>query len=105
MSTMSTSRPCACACSRPCCGDGDRVLRAAVEVDRDLDLPAELLELVDRGRALEVGGDERGRLPLLAQEQRELGGGGRLARALEAGEQDHRRRPPGERELRAALRP
>ena len=33
---------------------------ASVErVDRDLDLPAELLELVDRRRALEVAGDER----------------------------------------------
>ena len=71
--------------------DLDRILRVAA-VDGDLDLAAELLELVDRGGALEVGGDERRLLPLLAQQQRELGGGGRLARALEAGEQDHRRR-------------
>ena len=46
---------------------GDALLRrldgvlALLGVDRDLDLPAELLELVDRGGALEVGGDERGR--------------------------------------------
>ena len=37
----------------------DRILRVGA-VDRDVDLLAELLELVDRGRALEVGGDEAG---------------------------------------------
>ncbi len=63
--------------------DGDRILRAPVEIDRDLDLPAELLELVDRGRPLEVAGDERRRLVvLLAQVQRELRRRGRLSRAL-----------------------
>ena len=70
--------------------------------DGHLDLPAELLELVDRGRALQVGGDEARLAAFLAQQQRELGGGGRLARALQAGEQDHRRRPAGEREPRVA---
>ena len=75
---------------------------AVLAVHRDLDLPPELLELVDRRRSLQVGGDER-RLPsLLAQEQRELRGGGRLAGALQPGEQDDRRRPAGEDELRAA---
>ena len=34
-------------------------------VDRHADLRAELLELVDRGRALEVGGDEAGLAALL----------------------------------------
>src|SRR4029453_14639465 len=68
--------------------DLGRVLRRAVEVDRNLDLLAELLELVDRGRPLEVRGDKRRRFPLLAQEQGELGCGGRLPRALETGEQD-----------------
>ena len=71
-------------------------------VDGDVDLLAELLELLDRGGALEVRGDERGLAAFLAQQQRELRRGGRLAGALEAGEQDHRRRPPGERELRRA---
>ena len=80
--------------------DRDRVLRAGV--DGNLDLPAELLELLDRGRPLEVGRDQRGLLALLAQEERELGGSGRLARALKAREQDDGRRPAGERELRAA---
>ena len=41
--------------------DRHRVLRRAVEVDGDLDLLAELLELVDRRGPLEVGGDERRR--------------------------------------------
>jgi hypothetical protein len=40
---------------------------------------------------------------LLAQKQGELGRGGRLAGALQAREQDDRRRPAGEGELRAAL--
>ena len=73
--------------------DLDRILRVAA-VDGDLDLAAELLELVDRGRALQVGGDQRGLLPVLAQEQRQLGGRRRLARALEARHQDHGRRLP-----------
>src|SRR5712692_5800976 len=68
---------------------------AVVAVDWDLDLAAELLELVDGGGALEVGGDERRRAALLAQEQSELGGGGRLPRALEADEEDDGRRAPG----------
>jgi hypothetical protein len=71
---------------------------ALLAEDGHLDLLAELLELVDRGRALQVGGDEARLAAFLAQEQRELGRGGRLARALQAGEQDHRRRPAGERE-------
>ena len=66
----------------------------SLAVDRDLDLLAELLELVDRGRALEVGGDERRAcLPSLRRSSASFADGGRLARALEAGEQDHRRRP------------
>ena len=88
----------------PVARDRDRVLRRAVEVDGDLDLLAELLELVDRGRPLEVGGDERRRLALLlAEEQRELGRGGRLPRALEAGEQD--RPSAGVRRTRACEPP
>ncbi len=79
----------------------DRV-GALVRVDRDADLLAELHELVDRGRALEVGGDERGLLVVLLQEERQLAGGGRLAGALKAGEEDRRRRPRRERELRRA---
>ena len=60
-------------------------------VDGDVDLRAELLELVDRGRALQVGGDERRACgPAPARCRASLAGGRRLAGALEAGEQDHR---------------
>jgi hypothetical protein len=69
-------------------------------VDGDLDLAAELLELVDRGRALEVGRDECRRPPVLAEHQRQLGGRGRLPRALQPREQDHRRAALGEGEPR-----
>ena len=100
VSRITTSRPSLRAASSPS--------RAAATgscgvqpVDGDLDLPPELLELLDRGRALEVAGDERRPLALLAQEERELRRRGRLARALEPREQDHRRRPP-EREPRVA---
>ena len=70
--------------------------------DRDLELAAELLELLDRGRAGEVGADERRRVALLAEEKRELRGGRRLAGALKPREQDHGRRTAGERELGVA---
>src|SRR5712691_11411106 len=63
-------------------GDGRGIATVATE-GRDLDLPSELLELVDGGRALQVGGHER-RLPsFLAQQQRQLRSSRRLARALE----------------------
>src|SRR6266511_3685294 len=81
--------------------DGDGI-RAVLAVDRYLDLATELLELVDRGGALKVGGDQTGIAPLLAEQQRQLRRGRRLARSLEPGEQDHRRRTAGEGELRAA---
>src|SRR5262245_16647559 len=85
----------------PVADDRDRIA-AVFAVHGNLDLLAELLELVDRRRALQVGGDEAGLPPFLPQQQRELRGGRRLARALEPGEQDHRGRPTGEGELRAA---
>ena len=72
---------------------------AVERVDRDLDLLAELLELVDRCGSLEVARDERGPLAVLPKEQGELCGRGRLARALQAREEDHRRRT-SEREAR-----
>ena len=78
----------------------DRVLRVR-PVDRHLNLLAELLELVDRRGALQIGRDEPRPAALLAQVQRELAGGGRLARALQAGEQDDRELP--EREAGLAL--
>jgi hypothetical protein len=41
-------------------------------VGRDLDLLGELLELVDRRRPLQVGGDEERRLAFAAEQQGEL---------------------------------
>ena len=78
-------------------GDGIRRVGA---VNRQLDLAAELLELVDRGGTLEVRGDEARRLLLVpSQMERELGRRRRLARALEAAEEDDGRGAP-EHELR-----
>src|SRR5205823_13926602 len=81
--------------------DRDRI-RLVIAVDGNLDLAAELLELVDRRRSLEIRSDEARAPPFLAEEQRELGGGGRLPGALKSRQQDHRRGTSGERELRAA---
>ncbi len=68
----------------PCAGEPaacrlDRVLRVGAE-DGDLNLRAELLELVDRCGALQVGGDQARLAALAAQVQRELRSGRRLAR-------------------------
>ena len=66
----------------------DRV-RGVGAIDGDLELAPQLLELVDRGRPLEVGGDQAGLLLLvLAKVERELGRGRRLAGALEAAEEN-----------------
>ena len=67
MSTMTTSRPSSRARSRPVARRLDRDRCASVAVDRDADLLAELLELVDRGRALQVGRDQRRLASLLAE--------------------------------------
>ena len=80
---------------------GDGVLRL-LPVDGNLDLATQLLELVDGCRSLEVGRDERRLLALLAQEQGELRSRRRLARSLEAGEEDDRWPLRGECELGAA---
>src|SRR5436309_181725 len=84
---------------RDAISDGLDRIGALVRVDGDPDLFAELDELVDRGRSLEVGCDEGGLLPVLLQQESEFPGGGRLARALEAREEDRGRRPGREREL------
>jgi hypothetical protein len=60
-------------------------------VDRDVHCLAERLELVGGGRPIGVGGDEE-RTPSRSDEMAgELGGGRRLARALEADHRDDRR--------------
>jgi hypothetical protein len=58
--------------------------------DGNVDLPAELLELVDRGGTLEVGRDQPRLTAVGLEPARELGGGRRLTRPLKAGEQDDR---------------
>ncbi len=71
-------------------GDRHRVGRLAE--DGDADLAAEHAELLDGGRALQVGADEQRVAALLLEPAGELGRGGRLAGALQPGEQHDRRR-------------
>ena len=83
-------------------GDLDRVGVGAFLVDVGADAPADGDQLVDRGRAVDVAGGEGDvLLAVLAQEAGELGAGGRLARALQAGHQDHGRAAGGEGQLAA----
>src|SRR5205823_9037188 len=71
--------------------DGLDRVAALVCVDRHAHLLAELDELVDRRRTLQVRGHE-GWLPaLLEEEERELAGGRGLPGALQAREEDRRR--------------
>src|SRR5581483_1882562 len=55
-------------------------------------LPAEHAQLLDGGRALQVGPDEQRMTTLLLEPAGELAGSGGLTGALQAGEQDNRRR-------------
>ena len=74
--------------------------------ERDLDAFREHAQLLDRGRALEVGADEQRLQALRLQQPRELARGGRLSGALQAREHHDRRRLRAHRELagRAAER-
>ena len=102
VSTISTSLPSRLAWSsaQPAMSTGSLV--GALLVDGRAGLGADLDELLDGGRAVDVaGGDgDRGAV-LLAQAARQLRRGGRLAGALQAGHQDHRRR----RAARSVSRP
>ena len=62
----------------------------ALFVDRDVDLLAERLQLVDGGGAVDVGGDQQRIAALLAQVHGELAGVGRLAGALQADQHQDR---------------
>ena len=75
-------------------GDLDRVLVGALLVDGRAGLGADLDELLDGGRAVDVAGrdGDGGAVLLACSSLRQLGGGGRLAGALQARHQDHRRR-------------
>ena len=99
VSTTTTSKRRRCASAIERLGDGDGVADAVAGLGREHLDPGPLaddLQLVDRVRALEVGGDEQRRAALRLEPERELAGQRRLAGALEAGEHDHRRRVLGE---------
>ena len=91
MSTISTSRPSRWASSRP--ARATDTGSVGLGEDGHADLAAQDPELLDGGRALEVGPDEHGVAALLLEPAGQLAGGGRLARALEAGQ--HARRSAG----------
>ena len=60
-------------------------------VDLDPDVIAQLHELVHGGGPIHVGGHQQRPVALLAQANRQLGGGRRLARALQPDQHHHRR--------------
>ena len=70
-------------------------------IDASARLPAHRDELIDRGGALGVAGRQGDALALAHEQLGELRAGRRLARALEAGHQDHRRARAREREVAA----
>jgi len=78
-------------------GDVDRLLVCRAREPLGPGLFGHGLELFDGGRAVDVARDrEHFLLALLDQVLGQLGGGGGLARALQAGHQDHGRRLGGE---------
>ena len=72
-------------------GDAGNVLGGAVGVAGEVFLLGEGLQLVDGGGSVDVAGDEHGLAPVLGEALGELGGGGGLARAVEADEEDAQR--------------
>ena len=89
MSRITTSAPSFLASRDGGLADGDRVFLRAVGVDRDLELLAEDVQLVDGGGALQVGGDEQRLAAALLEHAAELAGGGRFAGALQAAHHQH----------------
>ena len=81
-------------------GDVDGIAAGALLVHVRARLAPDLDELIDgRGPIDVAGGDGHVHVLLLAQVARELAAGGRLARALQPGHQDHGGPRPSEREL------
>ncbi len=78
--------------------DPHDVLRVALDVDRDVELGAECLELVDGGRAVDVRRDHSRGTALAQELPRELGRGRGFARSLEAHHHHDRRRDGAELE-------
>ena len=97
MSTIRTSRPEALGLLEAGRGHGHRVGRLGE--DGDPGLAAQHPQLLDGGRPLEVGTDQQRVAALLLEPAGQLGRGGGLARALEAGQQDDRRRSAGVADL------
>ena len=84
-------------------GDVDRLLAVGRRKEIDADLRRQRFQLLDRGGTIDVGADdEHALLHLVLQEPRELAGGRRLARALQARQQDDRRRCRDQVERRIA---
>ena len=75
--------------------DPHRIARAALENGK-IDLLAQRLQLVDRRRAIDVGGNQQRTPPLLLEAQGELSGLRRLSGSLQADQHDDRRRRVGE---------
>src|SRR5439155_8660 len=73
--------------------DGNRLLAARGREEIDAELSGQRLELLDRGRTVYVGTDDEHLLPaLLLEHPGEFAGGSGLAGALQAGQQNDRRR-------------
>jgi hypothetical protein len=90
VSTMRTSLPSCLAWSSAHRAMSTGSRSVPLLVDRRPGLGADLDELVDRGRAVDVARGDADRRPCsLAEELRELARRGRLARALQAGHEDH----------------
>src|SRR5690606_491880 len=79
------------------------VTLATIRVDGHTDLLAERLELIDRGRAVDVQRRQKRALPFPRKAPRQLRSRRRLPRTLETDQQDHRRRDRGRGQTLALL--
>ena len=77
-------------------GNIDRLLRAIGREKIDTNLRRKQLELLDGRRSIDVARDQQDFFLLFQQQLCQLTRGGGLARALQAGHQDHRRRLRGQ---------
>ena len=82
--------PSALACFDRVLAEGHRVRRGQVGIDRQAELLAEHLQLLDGGGTLQVGGHQHRLAAALLDQPAQLAAGGRLARALQAAEHQHR---------------
>ncbi len=79
---------------------GHRLLADVGREEGYADLARQGFQLLDRGGTVDVGGNHHHRLLLaFLKEARQLARGGGLARALQAGHQDHRRRRDAQRQV------